>query len=610
MNATPKTIISLISGLCLISTLISCGPKEYFNPNYFPTPPEGSEHLITQDTLNQLRQKAEISQSPEKEYFQLQAAYLLVEQEQIAEAQSLMNSINRAVLTPQNFYLMSLVNIDIERQQGNIEEALQDLDGLTAPAEITPTIQMIYHELRAHLYEQYGDAMTAIQERVVLDSLLTSENGKLQNRQKTLDLVLSLPVSTLESAQQNSGSTLDGWLSLGVILDEYSNSSELNQQLEQWKRNYPHHPALSVIKDNKERPTRSLSGSSSYQKIGLLLPVSGKLSENGTSIQDAITTANNANRNKTGQSISITTYDTQGDTNVIEAYQNAINDGVDLVIGPLTKPAVSKINGLSSLPVPVLSLNYLNEKNRHKNQLYEFGLAPEDEAREAAKFAYKQGKRDALIIAQDDEWGRRTSQAFIDEWLDLGGDVKSRVVFEPKDNMGFVVRYALRLELTKQQTERLNTKPVSRNDVDMIFLAAFPSAARQVKPLLDFYYAGNLTVYATSSIYGLPANTTLDKDLNGVYFCDMPWVLTPKLAEPQVHATVNELWPNLAQTHARLFGLGVDAYHLGIQLPKLESLKGVYMTGVTGELYVTNDNHIARQVECAVFQGGRPQVRY
>ena len=60
-----------------------------------------------------------------------------------------------------------------------------------------------------------------------------------------------------------------------------------------------------------------------------------------------------------------------------------------------------------------------------------------------------------------------------------------------------------------------------------MFLAATPQQARQIKPTLAFQYAGDLPVYATSHLYTGTNNPTQDQDLNGIRFCETPWLLNP-----------------------------------------------------------------------------------
>ncbi len=145
-----------------------------------------------------------------------------------------------------------------------------------------------------------------------------------------------------------------------------------------------------------------------------------------------------------------------------------------------------------------------------------------------------------------------------------------------------------------------------RQDADMIFLATSPEIARQVKPLLDFYYAEDLPVYATSSIYtGMPAPNE-DQDLNGIQFCDMPWVLQQSSQLQEIHHVMEKLWPASINRSPRFFALGMDAYQLATQLGKLQSLPSYGISGFTGRLKLNNHQRIQRELICAKFELGIP----
>ncbi|WP_280522018.1 penicillin-binding protein activator [Candidatus Coxiella mudrowiae] len=66
-----------------------------------------------------------------------------------------------------------------------------------------------------------------------------------------------------------------------------------------------------------------------------------------------------------------------------------------------------------------------------------------------------------------------------------------------------------------------------REDFDTIFLVANSRQERQIIPLLRFYYADDVSIYATSAIYS--PSVIIDYDLDGMIFDDMPWVLAPEL---------------------------------------------------------------------------------
>ena len=63
-----------------------------------------------------------------------------------------------------------------------------------------------------------------------------------------------------------------------------------------------------------------------------------------------------------------------------------------------------------------------------------------------------------------------------------------------------------------------------RHDVDAIFLSGYPQSTRLLNPQLRFYRASRIPVYATPHIYSGRPNPAQDIDLNGISFCDIPWL--------------------------------------------------------------------------------------
>jgi len=145
-----------------------------------------------------------------------------------------------------------------------------------------------------------------------------------------------------------------------------------------------------------------------------------------------------------------------------------------------------------------------------------------------------------------------------------------------------------------------------RQDVDMIFVAASPDAARQIKPLLNFHHAANLPVYATASVYTGTPMPSQDQDLNGIVFCDMPWILQLSNQIQDARTTMEKLWPNSANQSPRFFALGMDAYTLATQLSKARWLASSDVAGYTGDLHINKYQRIQRGLVCAKFKQGIP----
>ncbi len=332
-------------------------------------------------------------------------------------------------------------------------------------------------------------------------------------------------------------------------------------------------------------------GTGAPQLIALLIPLQGPLASVGQAVKQGFTAAAQEN----GQNPQIIIIDTSKEPTIQAAYDKALAQNAQFVVGPLLKPQVQALASLQ-LSTPVLALNYLNPDISMPAELYQFGLSPLDEAREAARKAWQKGLRSALIMTANGNWGTQIGQAFANEWKNLGGNVVDRLTLAQNSSA-----------LTRQVSHFLQFKPPHdrRTDFDVIFLASDPKLGRQVNPLLKFFYAGNIPVYATAAIYsGLP-NRRLDNDLNHIIFCSAPWTLgmntpNPLLYERLQAANSSEFF----RRHRSYYALGVDALHLTRQLSRLNQSPSQTLSGATGQLTLNNQHRIVRQLPCAQFRRG------
>ena len=150
-----------------------------------------------------------------------------------------------------------------------------------------------------------------------------------------------------------------------------------------------------------------------------------------------------------------------------------------------------------------------------------------------------------------------------------------------------------------------------RQDFDAIFLIAQPDMARQIKPLLRFYFAGNVPVYGLSQLYDGSPNPNKDRDLNDIVFCDMPWVLESQHMHPTYLNTLQkqsqQVWPQSYKKYSKLYALGIDAYRVSQSLNTMQLLPDFGLRAATGTLYLDN-NQIYRQLIWAQFDQGKPRL--
>ncbi|MGH8457972.1 MAG: penicillin-binding protein activator, partial [Nevskiales bacterium] len=294
-------------------------------------------------------------------------------------------------------------------------------------------------------------------------------------------------------------------------------------------------------------------------------------------------------------------------------YERALATGADMVVGPLSKEAVASLARMITPGQPLLALNYLEAGQAAPANFFQFGLAPEDEARQAADRALADGHRRAVALVPEGDWGSRTLAAFRGRFEAQGGKLLDVQVF-PAGLQDFSepVRRLLKLEDSQQRKQTLGAvlgdsvefSGSPGNLPDFVFIAAQPQQARLIRPQFRFLGAGQIPLYATSLVYEGTAAPARDADLDDIRFCDMPFLLgSGDAAVPRDR--LRGLWPESFSRHPRLYAFGYDAARLSLRLAGGGSRD---FSGVTGQLRVSEDGRVRRSLLWAHFQNGRPQT--
>ena len=198
----------------------------------------------------------------------------------------------------------------------------------------------------------------------------------------------------------------------------------------------------------------------------------------------------------------------------------------------------------------------------------------------------------------------------IKNWQVLGGNIINVIQINNKIDLTSLLKEALGIEDSEYRAQELkslgikfNFEPRRRQDIDCIFLITNAEHARQIKPLLNFYYAGQIPIYAASGIYS-GIKSALDRDLDNIKFCDMPWMLDNSIHNRLIYQSIRTLWSKDFAPYARLYALGIDAYKLSNQIQQLVNMPEVGMSGMTGMLKINENNIIARQLMWGTFEKG------
>ncbi|WP_323815353.1 penicillin-binding protein activator [Cellvibrio sp. NN19] len=560
-----------------------------------------------------LLKQANQAQSPERERLVLEAAQAYIDAQQYNRARDLLVDMNSDEL-PDNQYVKHtdlLSTVALHEGSNFLAHGI-----LTKPRleqqwqSMEPQTEVALREKRAQVFALLGEAQLSVAERIQLSSLIDNKTQLQTNQDLLWQSLMSIPFAELQQlAQHENGQAARGWYSLATI--NKNNQIDLEQQraqLEAWLDQWRTHPAHDNL-PNDLRLLQSLIDQQPKQ-VALLLPMQGKLAEAGEAVRDGFFAAYFEALSNGRSTPEVRQYDSSGDA--LAAYQQAVADGADLVIGPIDKENVTELSLMPSLEVPVLSLNYPDAPPAEPLKgFYQFGLAVEDEARQVARQAFLEGHRQAMVIIPSQEWSERSARAFTEEWEKLGGIVVNRTQFQNSANYSGLVKDAMLIEQSQIRARemqdllgiQLQSSPRSRSDVDMIFLIANPAQARQIKPTFAFHYAGKIPVYATSQVYSGQPDPKMDRDLNGIRFNTMPWLFDTTSKEKQIIAQHTKS----AAVYGRLHALGADAFRLYARLPQLEQVADMRIYGATGALHMLSDGRIEREQIWVRFRNGEAQ---
>ena len=402
---------------------------------------------------------------------------------------------------------------------------------------------------------------------------------------------------------------MQGWLSLAVLANTTGQQGiGWGNGIVRWQETYSGHPAASVLSELTLAEDRLLNYP---RQIALLLPLSGNGESAGNAVKNGFLGSYFSAVGGIDNQQQIRIYDVN-QSGANDAYQQAVLDGAEFIVGPLLRRSVVELAGELLLPVPILSLNYLPENMPPPPGFYQFALAPEDEAASAAKRAVGEEGLTAVALVPANDWGRRVLTSFATELEELGGTLLDVQNYEPMmQDFSFEIENLMGLSQSVQRYQRLRANiggplqfdPRRRQDIDFVFLGADSRAGRLIKSQLKFHYSGDLPVYSTSFIYSMDGRS--DADLNDVKFADAPWVISPPTWIENYPELYGEFWPSERRL-SRLHAMGYDAYHLVGALFNAPEGDIAEITGATGRLFMASDDRIHRKLAWARFERGQP----
>ncbi len=277
--------------------------------------------------------------------------------------------------------------------------------------------------------------------------------------------------------------------------------------------------------------------------------------------------------------IPIEIYDSGVDNReLLTIYQQILSDNAKIVIGPMTRSEVTAIARSGMVTTPTLALNLPEGDGPSLPALfYSLNLSQEAEARQSAHIAFARGLRRAAIVSGPAALSKRVQAAFAAEFLQLGGTTTLEYVYKAEAKSLKEFRTALKAQ-----------------QVDVVFIATDATIARKIRP----YIRSTLPTYATSQVFRSINDAALNLDLNGLYFVDMPWLITPDHAAVMVYPRPKK---SLTAELQRFYALGIDAYRLAQRLLQSDLPPMEIIDGVSGRITLTSGHWFTRELLHATF---------
>lgn len=593
--------------------LASCAGK----PSYSPEGVSEAEQLYLSNQYAEaavaFNQQASATSGKKQTLLLLRAVISYVKADQLSQALQLFQSIkiNENDIKQKN--LARLTRAHFALAERNAEEVLTHLKhSLTLDSKAI--LLADFHELRAAAFSMQGDRITTAEEYIKQGKYLKRDESILQSQEQIWQSLALLSERALQQMQPSKApDVLSGWMELVRLSKKYQlNPTLLRASINNWQRRYSKHPVhQSLLEGLRNRKQEDVT---LPKKIALLLPLSGRFANAAKAIRDGLLASYYAKKEK--ENIEIRVYDTKGDPETIEdIYETAVANGAQFIIGPLNKASINKLAEQSELSVPTLALNYIDPDTSIPQELYQFGLSPEEEAIQVAERTWLDGHVNAAVLTPIGPWGDRVHKAFRERWEEIGGRVVEQQSYNSsKNDFSLPIRKLLNIDESKLRYRRLSrllkTKlkysTYRRQDIDFIFIAGFPRQARQIRPQLKFFHASQVPVYATSHIFTGNLNPSRDRLMNDIRFGDMPWVLSETTSHRGLRNEIEKLISKAGNKHQRLYAMGVDAFNIIAALNTLKAYPYERYQGETGSLSLDEKQRVKRQLSWVYFRSGRP----
>ncbi|HUW99205.1 MAG TPA: penicillin-binding protein activator [Acidiferrobacter sp.] len=512
-----------------------------------------------------------------------------------------------------------ILRAEVDAALGAPEQALKETQAARRLSGLSPQLLAESYRVEAQAALTLNRPLLAAQDLIAREGLLVSQRQLTNNERALWHALAGVSTHGLGTIyDQNPKGSAGAWAQLALIAKRYpAGSPSLKSAVQDWEQRYTQHQPTAAFLQSILGAQQPLQAQ--LHSIALLLPISSPFAAAAKAVELGFVDMATAHPLPGNPHIFIYDIGSNG-ADAAHYYQEAVAQGAQFIVGPLGADAVRNVADQAVFQVPTLLLGLSPDpiaQNAAHVPVYQFSLARTQEARRAADRAYLDGYLRAAILYPDTPWGHSMRRAFARRWRHLGGLVVSQGSYtagsstyvQPVEDLLNVTESRAR----EQRLEQLLRIPLAftarrRQDIGFVFLVADAPDARLIKPQLDYDHADTLPVYSTSSVFTGRPDPVYDRDLDGILFGDMPWMLVGNARMARLRATLAHAHDYDFTPLARLYAFGADAESLVTRLDRLSLGGGGRYNGLTGALSVDRDDVIRRQLTWAQFRAGLPQL--
>lgn len=558
-------------------------------------------------TAQQYLSQAKNASSNESIALLISASQKLIEEHQLAKSLWLAEQTLPLVLNDLQKKHLLLIKAESLFLSENIELALTALQAIEGIESLSKIHQLKYYQLIALVQSNRGLNLAAANANLRVFSLKnTSSIDETKTQWLELNNLSQWEIDQL--ASMNPPNFL-GWQQLLNFAHRFGyDVTSFRRYLTQWQRQFPQHPGNYLI---PELLSDKLNLANVQQNIAVILPLTGSQKAAGESAQQGILSAYNNDESKKLHFIDSNNVDMATLNEQFSQLQ------INYVIGPLLKSKVDEYLAQQELMQPTLLFNTPIKETLQEQHIV-LSMNPADEAIQAATTLSRKSYKHPIIFSQKDGVSKRIAETFSNQWHKITGNIPETIYVnggakmqsELKDSLDVSSSQSRINNIDKRIRQKIKTEARNRRDLDMIYVVGSPNETRLLKPYIDVNispFARKIPIFASSRSHSDNADKSDSRDLTGLQFTEMPWLLSSKQQNQSLKKLNETIWPNRSDSLQRIFAMGYDSLSLIEKFQMFKQYPYIRHYGQTGILKLKDNTVLTRSLLWGNYQKDKVQ---